>query len=89
MTAEAQTTSTVTAARSRRHDTGTVRLSQRDIDGLLGLLSPARYATVVYLTAPAARSAVLGAVASLPAADQPRVAVRDLPATAFNPKRPR
>lgn len=35
MTAEAQITSTVTAARSRRHDAGMVRLSQRDIDGLL------------------------------------------------------
>lgn len=35
MTAEAETTSTTTASKSRRHDTGTVRLSQRDIDGLL------------------------------------------------------
>ena len=35
MTAEAETTSTTRAAKSRRHDTGTVRLSQRDIDGLL------------------------------------------------------
>jgi hypothetical protein len=35
MTAEAETTSTTRAAKSRRHDTETVRLSQRDIDGLL------------------------------------------------------
>ncbi|MGH3288571.1 MAG: hypothetical protein ACRDPD_28465, partial [Streptosporangiaceae bacterium] len=35
MTAETQVSDTVKAARSRRHDAGTVRLSQRDIDGLL------------------------------------------------------
>lgn len=62
---------------------------ERTIRIMTGLLSPARYATVVYLTAPVARSAVLHAVTSLPAADQSRVAVRDLPATAFHPKRPR
>jgi hypothetical protein len=51
---------------------------------MTGMLTPMRYATVVYLTSPAARPVVLRAVASLPAADQTRVAVRDLPATAFS-----
>jgi hypothetical protein len=35
MTAEAQASDTVKPARARRHDAGTIRLSQRDIDGLL------------------------------------------------------
>ena len=52
----------------------------------MGMLSSMKYATVVYLTAPAARSAVLHAVSSLPAEDQAKVAVRDLPASAFHPK---
>ena len=52
---------------------------------MAGLLSPMRYATVVYLTAPAARSVVLRAAASLPPGEQNQVAVRDLPATAFGP----
>ena len=52
---------------------------------MTGLLSPMRYATVVYLTAPAARPVVLRAAASLPPGQQPRVAVRDLPAAAFTP----
>ena len=56
---------------------------------MTGLLAPARYATVVYLTAPAARPTVLRAVASLPTADQALIAVRDLPPTAFNPAWPR
>ena len=49
------------------------------------MLTPMRYATVVYLTAPAAQSVVQRAVSCLPAADRSRVAVRDLPATAFSP----
>jgi len=53
------------------------------------MLSAARYATVVYLTGPAARSVVLRAAASLPATARSKVAVRDLPATAFNPARRR
>ena len=52
---------------------------------MTGLLTPMRYATVVYLTAPAARPVVLRAAASLPPGDQARVAVRDLPAAAFEP----
>jgi hypothetical protein len=51
---------------------------------MTGLLSPMRYGTVVYLTAPAARPVVMRAAASLPPWDQPRVAIRDLPATAFS-----
>ena len=44
---------------------------------MTGLLSPMQYATVVYLTAPAARPVVLRAAASLPPGEQNRVAVRD------------
>ena len=66
----------------------TAKQIERTTRIMTGLLSPARYATVVYLTAPAAQPMVLRAVASLPAADQARVAVRDLPANAFNPKWP-
>jgi len=47
------------------------------------LLSPMRYAQVIYLTAPAARPVVIRAAASLPAGDQARVAVRELPGSAF------
>ena len=53
---------------------------------MTGLLTPMRYATVVYLTAPAARPVVLRAAASLPPGEQARVAVRDLPAAAFTPE---
>jgi hypothetical protein len=49
------------------------------------LLTPMRYAQVVYLTDPAARPVVTRAAASLPAGEQARVAVRDLPETAFTP----
>lgn len=66
----------------------TAKQNERTIRIMTELLSPMRYATVVYLTAPAARSAVLRAVTSLPAADQSRIAVRDLPANAFNPEWP-
>jgi len=53
------------------------------------LLSPMRYAQVIYLTAPAARPVVTRAAASIPAGDQARVTVRDLPAAAFLPEVPR
>jgi hypothetical protein len=56
---------------------------------MTGLLSPMQYATVVYLTSPAARQVVLRAAASLPPGEQNRVAVRDLPAAAFTPEPPR
>ncbi len=53
---------------------------------MAGLLYPMRYATVVYLTAPAARPVVLRAAALLPPGDQVRVAIRDLPGAAFTPE---
>ena len=43
-----------------------------------GLLSPMRYAQVIYLTAPAAGPVVTRAAAALPAGEQPRVVVRAL-----------
>ena len=51
-----------------------------------GLLSPARYGQVIYLTAPAARLVVTRAAASLQGGQAPRVVVRDLPASAFTPE---
>ena len=53
------------------------------------LLTFMQYPLVVYLTAPAARSVVTRAVSSLPPGDQPRIAVRDLPAIASLPEPPR
>src|SRR6266700_4745812 len=53
---------------------------------MTGLLSPMRYAQVIYLTAPAARPVVTRAAASLPPGEQPRVVVRELPAVAFTPE---
>ena len=55
---------------------------------MAGLLSPLRYAQVIYLTAPAARPVVTRAAASLPPSDQARVVVRELPAAAFTPEAP-
>ena len=48
-----------------------------------GLLSPMRYAQVIYLTAPAAGPVVTRAAGSLPEGERPRVVVRELPATAL------
>ncbi len=56
---------------------------------MAGLLSPMRYAQVIYLTAPAARPVVMRAAASLPPGEQARVVVRDLPVFAFTPEPPR
>jgi hypothetical protein len=50
---------------------------------MAGLLFPARYAQVVYLTAAAAGPVVARAAAGLAAAERSRVAVRDLPPSAF------
>ena len=50
---------------------------------MTGLLAPMSYAQVIYLTAPAARSVVTRAAASLPPGEQARVVVRDLPGYAF------
>jgi hypothetical protein len=55
---------------------------------MAGLLSPPRYAQVIYLTAPAARLVVTRAAAGLPAAQADRVVVRDLPPSAFTPEGP-
>ena len=66
-----------------------VELTPKQLDRTVGImtemLSAARYATVVYLTGRAAQSVVLRAAAALPATARSRVAVRDLPANAFNP----
>jgi hypothetical protein len=48
-----------------------------------GLLSPLRYAQVIYLTAPPAASVVTRAAGSLRAEDQARVTVRELPPAAI------
>ena len=53
-----------------------------------GLLSPARYAQVIYLTTPAARLVVTRAADALSAAQRARVVVRDLPPYAFTPEGP-
>jgi hypothetical protein len=53
-----------------------------------GLLSPPRYAQVIYLTAPAARAVATRAAASLPPAQGPRIVIRDLPPSAFTPDLP-
>jgi hypothetical protein len=50
------------------------------------LLTPMQYAQVIYLTAPAARPVVTRAAASLYEEEQARIAVRDLPASAFAPE---
>lgn len=47
-----------------------------------GLLSPMRYAQVIYLAAPAAGPVVTRAAASLPEGDEARVIVRELPPAA-------
>jgi hypothetical protein len=51
-----------------------------------GLLAPGRYGQVIYLTAPAARPVLGRAAAGLPASQQPRIVIRDLPPDAFTPE---
>ena len=58
----------------------------RTVRIMAGLLSPLKYAQVIYLTAPTARPVVTRAAASLPPGDQARIVVRDLPAAAFTPE---
>jgi hypothetical protein len=53
---------------------------------IAGLLSPMRYAQVIYLTAPAAGPVVTRAAATLPAGEQPRLTVRELPSAALDPE---
>jgi len=59
---------------------------ERTIRIMAGLLSPLRYAQVIYLTAPPARHVVTRAAGSLPPGEQARIVVRDLPASAFTPE---
>ena len=49
------------------------------------LSGPARYAQVLYLTAPPARPVVTRAAAGIPAGQQARIIIRDLPPAAFTP----
>ena len=53
---------------------------------MAGLLSPMRYAQVIYLTAPPARPVVTRAIDALPPGEQPRMTARELPAAAFLPE---
>ncbi len=53
-----------------------------------GLLGPARYAQVIYLTAPPARPVVTRSAGAIPAGQQARIVIRDLPPSAFTPERP-
>jgi hypothetical protein len=53
---------------------------------MAGLLSPMRYAQVIYLTAPPARPVVTRAIDALPQGEQPRMVARELPAAAFLPE---
>jgi hypothetical protein len=50
---------------------------------MAGLLTPARYTQVIYLTAPAARPVLTRAAAGLPPGQQPRITIRDLPPDAI------
>jgi len=64
----------------------TPKAAARTMRIMTGLLSLVRYAQVAYLTAPAARSVVTRTAGSLPAGEQPRVVIRELPAAAFTPE---
>jgi hypothetical protein len=55
---------------------------------MTGLLTPPRYAQVIYLCAPASRPVVTRSAAGIPAGQQARITVRDLPASAFPPELP-
>ena len=54
-----------------------------------GLLTSVEYAQVIYLTAPAARTVVARAAASIPAVEQARLVIRELPSVALGPVPPR
>jgi hypothetical protein len=53
-----------------------------------GLTGPARYAQVLYLTAPAARPVVTRSAGALPAGQGARIMIVDLPPYAFTPEAP-
>ena len=67
----------------------TPKPAERTARIMAGLLSPLRYAQVIYLTAPAARAVVTRAGEELPPGDRARVVVRDLPPYAFTLESPR
>jgi len=50
---------------------------------MAGLVSPARYAQVIYLTAPAARPVVTRSADTIPAGQKAKITVWDLPPSAF------
>ncbi len=53
---------------------------------MAGLLAGGRYAQVLYLTAPPARPVVTRAAGRVPADQQARIIIRDLPPAAFTPE---
>ena len=53
---------------------------------MAGLLARPGYAQVVYLVSPAARAVVTATAGNLPESQRDRVAVRDLPPSAFLPR---
>ena len=64
----------------------TPKPTARTVEIMIALLTSVRYAQVIYLTAPAARTVVTRAAASLPPGERSRMAVRDLPDSAFTPE---
>jgi len=58
------------------------------IMAVAGLLGPARYAQVIYLTAAPARPVVTRSAGAVPAGQQARIVIRDLPPSAFTPEGP-
>jgi hypothetical protein len=60
----------------------------RTVQIMTGLLSPARYAQVIYLTAPPARPVVTRSAESVSADQRSRIVIRDLPRYAFTPAEP-
>ncbi len=58
----------------------------RTIRIMTGLLSPMRYAQVIYLTGPRAHHVVTRAASSLAPGEQSQLVVRDLPGYAFTPE---
>jgi len=64
----------------------TPKLITRTTGIMTELLAPMRYASVVYLTSPAAHRVVTSAAARLGAAEQARLAIRGLPEYAYVPE---
>jgi len=67
----------------------TPKAAARTTTIMTGLLrGPARYAQVIYLTAPPARPVVTRSAAAIPPDQQARIVIRDLPPFAFTPEGP-